>query len=191
MTVTVARRQPAFTYRTSGSRSGVFLAEDAVLAAGEWMVFTDATLNRWEIFVDALHQRAFVNPDTWESFDGPAEVAFEADFIEAYTESRVREMRFISFESGPYADAARRQASEHGTDTVRAKSRMAEVAQLADSLVLQAAGLNAAPSELQLQIFAVRHSQAVADLAQLEADLALLRSKVSLAGLALVDVVSR
>lgn len=178
---------PAFTYRHSGTRSARFLAEDAVLVADEWMVFTDTSLNRWEVYVDGKNKRTFVNADTWEGFDGAAEVAFEADFIDAYRNREVREMRFIVTDSGPYGAAARKHAADKGVDVIRAKDRLTDLSERADGLVIQAASLNQAPTETQLQIFAVRHAKLVEELQVLEADMAKLRGKVSLAGVALVD----
>lgn len=178
---------PAFTYRHSGLRSARFLAEDAVLVAGDWMVFTDSSLNRWEVYIDGVNQRTFVNADTWESFDGAAEVAFEADFVDAYRDRKVREMRFITTDAGPYAAAARQHAADRGTDVVRAKDRLTDLSGRADGLIIQAAGLNQAPTETQLQIFAVRHAKLVEEMQALELDMAKLRGKVSLAGVALVD----
>lgn len=186
----MAAAAPAFTYRHSGQRSALFLAADAVLVAGDWMVFTDSSLNRWEVYVDGVHQRTFVNADTWESFDGPAEVSFEADFIDAYRHRAVREMRFITTETGPYAAAARQQAANKGTNTIRAKDRITDLSERAEGLVLQAASLNRTPSELELQIFAVRHASLVQDMVALENDLARLRSKIDTAGVALVGMSS-
>lgn len=179
---------PAFTYRHSGLRSGRFPAEAAVLARDDWNVFTDASLNRWEVFVDGLNRRTFVNPDTWDSFDGVAEAQFEADFIDSYLDRRDREMRFICTDSGPYGAAARAQAAAQQVDVVRAKDRLTDLIERADALVIQAASLMQKPTESQLQLFAVRHANVLEDLAALEADMARLRAKVDLAGTALVDV---
>lgn len=178
---------PAYTYRHSGLRSARFQPENAVLVVDDWMVFTDTSLTRLEVFVDGVNRRTFLNADTWDSFDGPAEVAFEADFITAYAERKVREMRFLVTDAGPYGAAARKQAAAEGTDVVMAKDRLTELCERADSLIIQAASLNKTPSELQLQTFAVRHAMLVDDLHALEAVMDQLRSKVGLAAVALVD----
>lgn len=188
--MTMAATAPAFTYRHSGTRTGRFPAEEAVLVVDDWMVFLDRSLNRWEVYVDGINRRTFVNPATWASFDGETEVAFERDFVDAYADRRVREMRFICLDAGPYGEAARKQAASEGTDVVRGKDRITDLMERAAGLIVQAASLNASPSEAQLQVFAVRHATIASDLQELEADLAKLRSQVSLAGAALVDASS-
>lgn len=179
-----------YSHVHSSLPSAVFKEEDAVLGVDDWMVYLDESLERWEVYVDGIGRRTFVSSSTWDNLDGAAENAFEKDFVHAYLDRKVREMRFINTDAGPYGVAARAYAAAQGTDTVRPKDRMVDLAERADSLVVQAASLNRKPTEVQLQTFAVRHARMVEEMAALEADLVRLRSKVDLAGLAVADAVS-
>ena len=185
----MTKTAPAYTHMHSALTSAVWVEDDAVIVSDDWMVFLDTSLERWEVYVDAVGKRTFISPDTWESFDGPAEVAFEDEFVDAYRGGEVQEMRFIvASDNSPYAVAARKAAAAQQTDAVKAKDRLTDLTERADALIVQAAGLNARPTEVQLQVFSVRHARIAEDMAALEAELARLRGKIALAGVALVDV---
>lgn len=179
-----------FTHHHTGLASATFLSQDAVWVVGEWCVFADASLLRYEVYIDGPNRRVFVHADTWESLDGPSTVAFQEEFIEAYEGRQVTEMQFLVTDSGPYGVAARAEAIAQGVADARAKDRLVDLAERADSLVIQAASLNQAPRKAQLQAFAVRHACLHQDLAQLEREMDRVRALVGLAGTALIDLTS-
>ena len=61
---------------TRGLASARFDLADAVEVdtrnSETWAVYLDASLSRWEVFIDAPNGRVFVSEDTWDSLDGPA-----------------------------------------------------------------------------------------------------------------------
>lgn len=183
---------PALGHVHSALASAQFNLADAVHVDSRdgdvWAVFLDASLRRWEVFVDAVNGRVFVAPETWEGLDGPALVAFEDDFVLAYRGTDTRELRVLQDEV--YQAGARRRAVREGTAFATPADRVTDLQRRADEAVVAAAGINEAPSAAQLQVFALRHAQLVEDLAALEADMARLRSAVDLSASALVRALS-
>lgn len=171
----------------TGLASARFDSSDAVtvttIRGTEWAVYLDESLPRWEVFIDATNGRVFVSRATWDSLDGKARVAFEDDFMLAYTGTDKVELRQLTDEV--YQAGARRRAALEGTAHVAPGDRITELQRRADEAVAAAAGINGAPSVLQLQVFAVRHAQLSEDLAALEADMARLRAAVEVSGSAL------
>ena len=163
--------------------SVTFDEADAVWVEAEWAIYLDDSLGRWEVYIDAVGQRTFLSSDTWEGFDGGALAAFVSAYArDYYTDcSDTREMRRIDISpGGPYAKSARKAAKTQGVDTIVTADRLTSLAQRAQALAVQAAGINGAPSALQRQVFAVRHVAVAQELAALEQEVARLRSAVEL-----------
>lgn len=182
-----------YSHHHSALASAQFDLQDAVLARSwdgeDWGVYLDDSLARWEVYIDATSGRVFTSEASWHSLDGPATVAFVADFITAYRGTGKRELRTLSDEV--YQSAARARAAQEGTAHPQPGDRIAGLQARAELAVVAAAGLaglSGRHSALQLQVFAVRHAQLEEDLLDLERAMARLRSAVDLSACALRDV---
>lgn len=179
---------PPLTHQHTALASASFDVEDAIWAGRGWAVYLDDTLALWEVYVDAVGQRTFVSSDTWEILDGPAEVAFVDDFVDAYRRSDTRALVFIdTTDRGPYGKAARRALAVQGVVVMPGKDRLTDLVERTTALSVEAAGINGAQSAYQRQVFAVRHAVLAQDLARLEQELAQARSAFGLATCALYD----
>lgn len=156
-----------------------------VLDDDGWKVHLDTSLERYGVFIDNYRSRTFIHPDFWTTLQeyGPAMQCF----IDEYVWTEVSGMRFVVGDSGKYDEAARLEAQRAGTDVPLAKDRMLALAERANSLIVQAVSLNAAPTKVQLQTFALRHAQLREEFAALEAEMEKVRGLVNLATAALVD----
>lgn len=178
---------PSYSHVHSALASAHFDLADAVLADtrddGTWAVYLDTSLARWEVFVDGVNGRVFVAPETWDGLDGPAQVAFKADFVKAYRGTGKRELRVLTDEV--YQAGARRRAAAEGTSFPVATDRLHDLKARVGEAVVAAAGINSANSAAQRQVFALRHAALVEDLTALEDELAKIRSAVEFSARAL------
>lgn len=176
---------PPLGHRQTDSSWADWSQTPFVLDDDGWRVHLDASLERWAVFVDVANQRSFACPDLWATLQewGPAEQRFIDDFVWRKDGG----MKFIVSDAGPYGEAARREAARLGTATPLAKDRMLALAERANGLIIQAVSLNAAPTEAQQQVFALRHAQLREEFACMEAEMGRVRGLIELATAALVD----
>lgn len=167
----------------STSPSADFAAMAFVLDSDGWRVYLDDSLERWGVYVDTDNHRTFVHPDLWTTLLwGPAKVQFCQDFVWTATSG----MRFLIRDSGIYGEAARREAQRMGTDVPLAKERLADLTDRANALIVQAISLNAQPTEVQQQTFAVRYTQLHEEFVSMEAEMDKVRGLIDLASAALI-----
>lgn len=155
-----------------------------------WSIYVDSSLEWMMAYVEELDidgdpgGRIVISEDTWET------LAYDDEALDYFLdEMRVggSGMKFIVTDAGPYARAVKAEAKAKGTDMVMAKDALTELGERAYALLTQAASLNAAPTPVQRQTFAVRYAKLTADFAQLEVRLGYLAAQIELAGTALFD----
>lgn len=150
-------------------------------------VYRGDALDHFTAFVDRddpEQVRVYVSKATWDTlnYHGPAVTQFVDDMKEA-----AMGMQFVVVDRPPFRDAVRNQAKAEGTDLVQAKDAITQLTERANALVLQAASLNAAPTALQQQTFAVRYALLQQEFNDLQARMDGLQDLIGLAGAALYD----
>lgn len=155
-----------------------------------WSIYVDSSLDWMMAYVEAIEidgdpgGRIVISEDTWET------LAYDDEALDYFLEEMRAGgsgMKFIVQDVGPYARAVRAEAKAKGTDVVMAKDALTELGERAHALLIQAASLNASPTPVQRQTFAVRYAKIAADFAQLELRLGHLAAEIELAGTALFD----
>lgn len=117
-----------------------FVADDS-----GWRIHLDASLDasvgRIEVFVDVQHQRTFLHPEAWATFQeyGPASQQFMDDFV--WVDADRGGTRLIAPDQGVYGVAARLEAERAGTSSPFVKDRLVLLAEQARDLIVQAVQL--------------------------------------------------
>lgn len=158
--------------------------EKIVYEDDDFRVYLDDALDAMTCFVDQDNRRMVVSQQTWDilACDVDASDAFMADMMQGGTG-----MHFVVTDKDPYRRAVRKHAARKGNDVTQAKDAITQLSEQANALVVQAASLNASPTAIQQQVFAVRYATLRTEMEALEERMDMLRGLVDLAGTAIYD----
>lgn len=161
------------------------------LQEDNWFVYLDDSLDWMVVYVDEQVDngkstgRIVISEATWETLHhDPGAMDDFVDEMKAGGSG----MKFVVTDKGRYNTAVRNQAKAEGTDVTKGKDALTQLGDKATALVMQAASLNAKPTLVQQQSFAVRYAAMLNDYAAIEDRLRLIRAQIELAGAALYDI---
>lgn len=126
-----------------------------------------------------------MSPQTWEVLGYNPELVVE---VLAQVRGGASGLRFLTMDAGKYGEAARAAAEATGEGAVMAKDAITQAVEDANRLIVNAASLNATPTPLQAQIFAVQLARLNLVVAEIGARLEQLQGLVDLAATAVADV---
>lgn len=158
-----------------------------VETGGGWLWNTHDLMDQNQVWVCRERHIVCMHPELWRTlqYDERSMTRFKIDVTGG---AMADGMSFVVVDAGPYAVAAKKRAAAEGTDVVMAKDALTQLTEAAESLIIQACGLNNGATVGQLEIFASRYHLITSQLEELEARMAKLRSTVGLAGTALMDI---
>jgi hypothetical protein len=151
-----------------------------VMRVGVWRVFCSTVLQPECAYSKPAQHVIVVHPDTWRvlSLDTKAQATFLTNMTQG-----AGGMKFLALDTGAMSELARADAAP-----VMAKDLLTQVAEESQALIVQASGLAAGASVLQMQVFMSRYAEVQRKLSEAELLLAKARSLVDLAGDAISSV---
>jgi hypothetical protein len=153
------------------------------LEGWDWMITPH--LRHMEVYFDQENQRVGMNEQTFTTL-GYANGLEEVQVM--IKNEAVNGMTFLVTDSGPFARSVVAEAVANGRDKPEVKDPITQIEEAANSLIVQAAGINGA-TPFQMEVFTMRYAEMQKNLTALQERMDKVAGVVQLAGLAVAEAV--